>query len=99
MAELSDAVDKLKAIDVEPIAVGAKDAWPAAHWYYFFALRACSQDTMNTAAAEMSFDDPCWADAAQELKEFADTEPFNNRELTTKAQQGAVTVAGRHAQH
>ena len=39
--------DKLKAAGIAPIAVGAKDAWPAAHWYYFFALRACSQDTLE----------------------------------------------------
>jgi len=99
MAELSDAVDKLKAINVEPIAVGAKDAWPAAHWYYFFALRQCSQDTMNEAAAEMSFEDSCWLDAAQELKDFANTDPFNSGYLTTSAQQGAGSSAGLLANH
>ena len=31
--ELEADVAKLKAINVDPIAVGAKDAWPAAHWY------------------------------------------------------------------
>ncbi|MGH7226984.1 MAG: extracellular solute-binding protein, partial [Gemmataceae bacterium] len=45
--ELEADVAKLKAIHVAPIAVGAKDAWPAAHWYYNFALRECSQATMN----------------------------------------------------
>ena len=39
-----------------------KDAWPAAHWYYFFALRECSQDTMDEAADRQDFDDPCWLD-------------------------------------
>src|SRR5690625_3347292 len=99
MDELNDAVDKLKAIDVEPIAVGGKDAWPAAHWYYFFALRQCSQDTMNSAASEMNFDDPCWVDAAQNLQDFADTEPFNSGFLTTSAQQGAGSSAGLLANH
>ena len=47
--ELEADVAKLKAINVAPIAVGAKDAWPAAHWYYNFALRECSQATMNAA--------------------------------------------------
>ena len=41
------AVDKLKATGVTPIALGAKDAWPAAHWYYFFALRECSTATLD----------------------------------------------------
>src|SRR5690625_1675945 len=99
IAELSDAVDKLKAINVEPIAVGGKDAWPAAHWYYFFALRDCSQEAMNNAAAEMSFEDQCWTDAAQDLKDFTDTEPFNQGYLTTSAQQGAGSSAGLLANH
>ncbi len=37
-AELNDAVTKLKAINVTLIAVGAGDKWPAAHWWYNFAL-------------------------------------------------------------
>lgn len=60
--ELGSAVDGLKGAGIDPIAVGAKDAWPAAHWYYFFAVRACSQDAINTAADTMEFDDPCWLD-------------------------------------
>jgi multiple sugar transport system substrate-binding protein/raffinose/stachyose/melibiose transport system substrate-binding protein len=98
-AELDDAVAKLKAAGIQPIALGAKDAWPAAHWYYFFALRECSQDAMDTAAAEMSFDDPCWTAAGEDLEEFAGTEPFNEGYLTTTAQQGAGSSAGMIANH
>ena len=94
MGELEDAVDKLKAADIQPIALGAKDAWPAAHWYYFFALRACAQDTITDAAAEMNFDDPCWVKAGEAFEEFASIEPFNNGFLTTTAQQGAGSSAG-----
>jgi multiple sugar transport system substrate-binding protein/raffinose/stachyose/melibiose transport system substrate-binding protein len=47
MDELDDAVAKLKASGVEPIALGAKAAWPAAHWYYGFALRACAEDVLQ----------------------------------------------------
>ncbi|WP_282949078.1 extracellular solute-binding protein [Cellulomonas endometrii] len=98
-AELDDAVTKLKAAGIQPIALGAKDAWPAAHWYYFFALRECSQETMDTAAKEMSFDDPCWTAAGEDLEEFAGTEPFNEGYLTTTAQQGAGSSAGLIANH
>jgi raffinose/stachyose/melibiose transport system substrate-binding protein len=98
-AELDDAVTKLKDAGISPIALGAKDAWPAAHWYYFFALRECSQDTMDTAAKEMSFDDPCWTAAGEDLEEFAGTEPFNEGYLTTTAQQGAGSSAGMIANH
>lgn len=99
MAELEDAVAKLKAAGIQPIALGAKDAWPAAHWYYFFALRACSQDTINESAAEMDFSDPCWLEAGQTFADFAGIEPFNNGFLTTPAQQGAGSSAGLLANH
>ncbi|MCG7287195.1 MULTISPECIES: extracellular solute-binding protein [Micrococcales] len=97
--ELSAAVDKLKAAGIQPIALGAKDAWPAAHWYYFFALRECSQDTMTQAAKDMSFDDECWTKAGEDLQDFAATEPFNEGYLTTTAQQGAGSSAGLIANH
>jgi multiple sugar transport system substrate-binding protein/raffinose/stachyose/melibiose transport system substrate-binding protein len=97
--ELGDAVDQLKAAGIAPIALGGKDAWPAAHWYYFFALRECSQDTMTEAAREMSFDDECWTKAGEDLQAFAATEPFNAGYLTTTAQQGAGSSAGLLANH
>ncbi|UZN02763.1 extracellular solute-binding protein [Cellulomonas sp. S1-8] len=99
MAELEDAVAKLEASGVEPIALGAKDAWPAAHWYYFYALRACSQETIAAAAADRSFDDPCWTQAGEEFAAFAEKEPFNEGYLTTTAQQGAGSSAGLVANH
>ncbi|MEE6282697.1 extracellular solute-binding protein [Georgenia sunbinii] len=99
MAELDDAVTALKDAGIAPIALGAKDAWPAAHWYYFFALRACSQDTMEAAAESGTFEDQCWLQAGEELQALADTEPFNNGFLTTAAQQGAGSSAGLLANH
>jgi raffinose/stachyose/melibiose transport system substrate-binding protein len=97
--DLEAAVDKLKAAGIQPIALGAKDAWPAAHWYYFFALRACSQDTLDKAAADMKFDDPCWTKAGDDLEAFSKTSPFNEGFLTTSAQQGAGSSAGLLANH
>ncbi|MDM8085088.1 extracellular solute-binding protein [Cellulomonas cellasea] len=99
MDELNDAVTALKASGVDPIALGAKDAWPAAHWYYFFALRECSQDTITEAGSTMNFDDECWSKAGEDLEEFAGTNPFNNGFLTTSAQQGAGSSAGLIANH
>ena len=98
MEELNDAVAKLKESGVEPIALGGKDAWPAAHWYYFFVLRQCSQETIEAAAAQ-DFSDPCWLEAGEQLQEFAGTEPFNKGFLTTAAQQGAGSSAGMIANH
>jgi len=97
--ELNDAVADLKSADISPIALGGKDAWPAAHWYYFFALRECSQDTLESAAASRSFDDPCWLAAGEKLQALAETEPFQKGYLTATAQQGAGSSAGLIANH
>ncbi|MFE1511771.1 ABC transporter substrate-binding protein [Streptomyces sp. NPDC058726] len=99
MDELEAAVTKLKAIDVAPIAVGAKDAWPAAHWYYNFAVRECSQDVMEAAAQSLEFDDACWTEAGEDLAAFLETEPFQKGYLTASAQQGAGSSAGMLANH
>jgi raffinose/stachyose/melibiose transport system substrate-binding protein len=97
--ELNADVAKLKAKNIAPIALGGKDAWPAAHWYYFFALRDCAKDVMDKAAADKDFSDPCWLKAGEDLKAFTATEPFNKGYLTTSAQQGAGSSAGMIANH
>jgi len=97
--ELNAAVGKLKSGGAAPIALGGKDAWPAAHWYYWFALRECSEDTLNQTAKSLQFKDPCWTKAGEDLKAFAATQPFNKGFLTTSAQQGANSSAGLVANH
>lgn len=97
--ELESDVAKLKVINVAPIAVGAKDAWPAAHWYYNFALRECSQNTMTSTATSLKFTDPCWIKAGNDLASFLKVSPFQTGFLTTSAQQGAGSSAGLLANH
>jgi ABC-type glycerol-3-phosphate transport system substrate-binding protein len=97
--DLEEADAALKASGVAAIAVGAKDAWPAAHWYYNFALRACSKEVIDEASATRAFDDPCWLAAAENLESFLATSPFNDGFLTTPAQQGAGSSAGLVANH
>ena len=94
MAELNDAVAKLKAAGIQPIAVGGKDAWPAAHWYFNFALRECTLDVMNATVKSLQFTDACWQKAAQDLADFTATNPFNDGWSTTSAQNGAGSSAG-----
>jgi raffinose/stachyose/melibiose transport system substrate-binding protein len=92
--ELNDAVTKLKAINVIPIALGAGDKWPAAHWWYNFALRACSVDTLKKASAETVFDDPCFVKAGQDLKAFIDTKPFQDNFIATPGQNDPTSANG-----
>ncbi|WP_261398790.1 ABC transporter substrate-binding protein [Streptomyces misionensis] len=99
MEELEADVAKLEAADIAPIAVGAKDAWPAAHWYYNFALRECGQGTMTKAGKELKFTDPCWTKAGDDLASFVKSDPFQKGFLTTSSQQGAGSSAGMVANH
>jgi raffinose/stachyose/melibiose transport system substrate-binding protein len=97
--ELNTYVTKLKGANVAPIALGGKDAWPAAHWYYWFALRECSQDTLSKTAKSLKFEDDCWTKAGNDLDAFNKTKPFQDGFLTTSAQQGAGSSAGLVANH
>ena len=92
--ELYDAIDALKAADITPIAVGAGDNWPAAHYWYNFALKSCAPEVLEAAQANLVFDDPCFVEAGVLLQEFIDSEPFNEGYLATSAQQGAGSSAG-----
>jgi raffinose/stachyose/melibiose transport system substrate-binding protein len=94
LPELEAAVSKIKAIGVAPIAVGAGDLWPAGHWWYQFALNACSTETLQTAIPNLDFDDPCWVEAGKTLQDFLTTKPFNDGFLATPAQTGADSSAG-----
>jgi ABC-type glycerol-3-phosphate transport system substrate-binding protein len=94
LSELSDAVQKLKDAGIEPIAVGAADGWPAAHWWYNFALQSCPSEVLQAANSTLDFSDECFVTAGEKLQEFIGTEPFNAGFAATSAQQGATSSAG-----
>lgn len=94
MDELNAAVAKLKAANITPIAVGAGDKWPAAHWWYNFAVRECSADALSNASTKQDFGDPCFVKAGDDLKTFLATNPFQKDFLATPGQTGANSSAG-----
>lgn len=94
MAEFDAAVDALKAADIEPVSVGAGEGWPAAHYYYYYALRACSADAITAAVEEHDFSDGCWVSAGEHLVDLVETEPFNAGFLATPAQTGPTSASG-----
>lgn len=97
--ELMDDAEKLKAAGIAPIALGGKDAWPAAHWYYWLSLRECSPKAYNQGMVKKDFSDQCWIKAGQDLNELSHKKLFNDGFLTTTAQQGASSSAGLLANH
>ncbi|GEK22777.1 extracellular solute-binding protein [Cellulomonas xylanilytica] len=91
--DLDAAVVKLRAAGIVPIAVGAGDKWPAAHYWYNYALRACPPDTMAAAGASQDFSDPCFVKAGTDLEAFLATAPFQDGFLEAPAQQGDTSSA------
>ncbi|WP_199584315.1 extracellular solute-binding protein [Blastococcus sp. TF02A-30] len=94
MEELYSTVETLKGAGITPISVGAGDKWPAAHYWYYTALRACSEDVLTDAVTSLDFSDPCFVQAGEELQALLETEPFNPGFLTTPAQEGATSASG-----
>ncbi|NEE01118.1 extracellular solute-binding protein [Phytoactinopolyspora halotolerans] len=88
------AVDALKDADIEPVSVGAGDAWPAAHYWYYTALRQCAQDVLQDAVTSLGFSDPCFVRAGETLQTIVEAEPFNAGFLTTPAQEGPTSASG-----
>ena len=95
---LADA-KKLKDSGTDAIALGAKDAWPAAHWYYWLVLRECSPEVYDKSVQGHDFSNACWVTAGKKLQELKDLKVFNDGFLTTTAQQGANSSAGLLANH
>jgi raffinose/stachyose/melibiose transport system substrate-binding protein len=94
LTELNDAVTKLKGTNVIPISVGAGDKWPAAHWWYNFAVRECSDSALSKAAKSQDYTDQCFVKAGEDLKTFIATNPFQKDFLATPGQTGANSSAG-----
>ncbi len=94
MDELYDVIDQLKAADITPLSVGAGDKWPAAHYWYYTAIRSCPQDVIESSATTMDFSDPCFVQAGEVVEDLVATEPFNAGFLTTPAQEGATSASG-----
>jgi raffinose/stachyose/melibiose transport system substrate-binding protein len=94
LSELGDDVAKLKAAKIDPISVGAGDKWPAAHYWYYTALRECSEDVLKSAVTSLDFSDPCFVKAGEDVQTILGWKPFNPGFLTTKAQEGATSASG-----
>lgn len=92
--EMYDVIDQLKAAGMEPISVGAGDGWPAAHYWYQFALRHCAEDILTDAVQSLDFSDQCFITAGEDVEQLIGAEPFNRGFLSTPAQSGPSSASG-----
>ena len=70
MDEWYDDIAKLKDAGITPISVGAGDKWPAAHYWYYTALRSCPEDVLKDAVTSLDFSDPCFVKAGEVVKDL-----------------------------
>jgi raffinose/stachyose/melibiose transport system substrate-binding protein len=80
--EFLDAVKKLKAAGITPIAVGAGDKWPGAFWWEYLAVRVGGKAAFDAASSRKgAFSDKAFVDAGMHLKELVDLQPFQDGSL------------------
>jgi raffinose/stachyose/melibiose transport system substrate-binding protein len=75
-AEFLDAVRKLKAAKVVPIALAGKEKWPGHFYWAYLAMRVAGLDALKAAAESKSFESPDFVTAGERLKELVDLQPF-----------------------
>ena len=75
--EFLDAVKKLKAAGITPLALGEGDKWPGAFYWEYLAIRNGGKDAFDKAYNRTgSFTDPAFQKAGEQLKELVDLQAF-----------------------
>jgi raffinose/stachyose/melibiose transport system substrate-binding protein len=75
--EFKDAVTKLKAAGITPIALGEKDQWPGAFYWEYLATRIGGKVAFDKASGRTgSFADQAYVDAGKKLQELVALKPF-----------------------
>ncbi|MFF7813302.1 extracellular solute-binding protein [Streptomyces sp. NPDC007945] len=75
-AELLDAVGKLKAAGITPIALAGKEKWPGHYYWAYLAMRVAGLPALQQAATGKDFTGAGFVQAGVHLKELVDLQPF-----------------------
>ena len=74
--DLKQIIRTLNDNGVNPVALGAKDAWTASFWYMYFADRLGGDTLMDDAVANEDFTAPALREAAVYSQELVDMNAF-----------------------
>ncbi|WP_406433354.1 extracellular solute-binding protein [Streptomyces sp. NBC_00631] len=96
-----DAVKKLKAKNITPIALAGKEKWPEMYYWAYLAMRTAGIDTLKKANDDKDFTDPGLVQAGQHLKDLVQLQPFQKGFLgaaySTPTGQAATMGNGKAA--
>ena len=73
-----DAIEKLKAAGITPIALAGQAKWPGHFYWSYLAMRLGGADAISKAAEAKSFDGTEFVEAGRRLRELVDRQPFQD---------------------
>ncbi|MFG2954170.1 extracellular solute-binding protein [Streptomyces sp. NPDC048291] len=71
-----DAVRKLKAAGVTPLALAGKESWTGMYYWAYLAMRTAGIDALKKADDDKDFTGAGFVEAGQHLKDLVDLQPF-----------------------
>jgi raffinose/stachyose/melibiose transport system substrate-binding protein len=96
--EFLDAVKKLKAAGITPIALGEKDKWPGHFYWVYLATRIGGRAAFEAAYNRTgSFASEPFVQAGERLKELVDLQPFQTGFLGSDYPAHQVLIANQQA--
>ena len=92
-ADYLEAVRKLKASSVTPIALAGKEKWPGHYYWAYLAMRIGGLEALRQAAVDKDFNKPDFVAAGARLAELVALQPFQAGYLAA----GYATADGQAA--
>lgn len=96
-----DAVRKLKAAGITPLALAGKEKWPGMYFWAYLAMRTAGIDALQKASDGKDFTGEGFVQAGQHLQELVDLQPFQKGFLgaaySTPTGQAAAVGNGKAA--